>query len=889
MWKDVENRIDENDRDNPVPLRRELLAILRNSGLEPSGGDTKKMVSFTFGADEPLTWELTGSAINFFVRSGWLERLENAGLSCDLRKYQEGLKDGGRHSALSRSWSFSEADCICIRIRNAADLRKLLDVLGGSATGLSLNPQAVTRWISRLRRFFPDFVRFDAPDEAFDERERTYKIAIADELRAAVENAETDKPVTDAIYAALVKSNLIQWRAYWALSPKGDADMFKLSPAFRELAMAALGPAAGHPQAVASFVDAWTAAVPDPQKDHARQIGEFVLMHLSPNDAIYIRHTVRQDLWREAVGTKFPVGSSMAETYQNELKFMEAVRDAFRNRGLAPRDMIDVQSALWVIHNYGDDEMSTEPEEAMVEPVLPVTENLILYGPPGTGKTFATAWEAVRLCLGDEEANHLREDRVALMTEYRRLANEGRIKFVTFHQSFSYEGFVEGLRPVTNAASAEDGTGGEGAASGFSLKPHAGVFKQISEKARLNTGDAATKRLDRSRSIYKISLGKRGSQEDRVREGLENSSIHIGWGGDIDWSDERFEDFSEIRKEWNLKKDGEASGKDGNIAVTYTFRSALQIDDYVVIADGVNRYRAFGRVTGEYEYDQDAQFHPHRRKVEWIWQNTSGADRADFYPKNFTQLTAYQLDPSLIDWDALEKVVIGPTADLPVAEARPHVLIIDEINRANISKVFGELITLLEPDKRLGCQNEVKVQLPYSGMSFGVPPNLHIVGTMNTADRSIALLDTALRRRFTFREMMPDISALKDAMSAKGVNAENVDGIHILRLLTTLNKRIEYLFDREHQIGHAYFTGCRDHKDVENVMRHKVIPLLAEYFYDDWSKVAAVLGDAPGATETRFLEATRLAAPAGLSDDGITGDKHRWTIKSEFDFSEFEA
>ena len=233
-----------------------------------------------------------------------------------------------------------------------------------------------------------------------------------------------------------------------------------------------------------------------------------------------------------------------------------------------------------------------------------------------------------------------------------------------------------------------------------------------------------------------------------------------------DWSDERFDDFEEIRKAWNDQKDPDASGKDPNIEMLYAFRSGLQVDDYVVISDGRDSYRAFGRVSGEYYFDADAAVHPHRRRVEWIWRDDNGAERAPFYARNFRRQSAYRLDPDRIDWDALEAVVIDPNAERPVAGARPHVLIIDEINRANISKVFGELITLLEVDKRLGCENEVRVRLPYSGTSFGVPANLHIIGTMNTADRSIALLDTALRRRFTFRELMPDVEELRRALAA---------------------------------------------------------------------------------------------------------------------------
>ncbi|NQV80001.1 MAG: AAA family ATPase [Alphaproteobacteria bacterium] len=515
--------------------------------------------------------------------------------------------------------------------------------------------------------------------------------------------------------------------------------------------------------------------------------------------------------------------------------------------------------------------------------------NLILYGPPGTGKTYTTALEAVRLCVGNDAGVTLRNDRNALMAEYRRLMREGRIEFVTFHQSFSYEDFVEGLRPTTETKMADDEHGDNVASGGFSLKAHPGVFKVISERARLDTGNAVTKRLDRSRTIYKIALGQRWDQEDQICEALDQSLIHIGWGGEVDWSDDRFDDFEEIRKEWNAKKDPDATGKDPNIEMMFAFRSGLQVGDYVVISDGRDSFRALGKVTGEYEFDPTASFHPHRRKVEWVWRDDNGADRAAFYPNNFRRHSTYRLNRNLIDWDALETVVIDPNAERPVAGARPHVLIIDEINRANISKVFGELITLLEVDKRLGCENEVRVRLPYSGTNFGVPSNLHVIGTMNTADRSIALLDTALRRRFAFRELMPDVTELRNAMGARKLDVENLDGVNLSKLLTTINERIEYLFDRDHQIGHAYFTECRSRADVEEVLRHKVIPLLAEYFYEDWSKVAAVLGDGSGAAKAHFLEAKKLSPPAEFSDDELGGEKLRWSVKAEFDFSEFEA
>ena len=168
------------------------------------------------------------------------------------------------------------------------------------------------------------------------------------------------------------------------------------------------------------------------------------------------------------------------------------------------------------------------------------------------------------------------------------------------------------------------------------------------------------------------------------------------------------------------------------------------------------------------------------------------------------------------------------------------VLVIDEINRANIARVFGELITLLETDKRLGNPNELRVQLPSSKEWFGVPPNLHVVGTMNTADRSIALMDVALRRRFTFEEMMPDAAALTDALTE--ANVDDALRALIVSVFTKLNERLRYLYDREHQIGHAYFFGVRSLDGLRAVFADRILPLLQEYFYGQWDKVALALG-----------------------------------------------
>ena len=495
--------------------------------------------------------------------------------------------------------------------------------------------------------------------------------------------------------------------------------------------------------------------------------------------------------------------------------------------------------------------------------------NLILYGPPGTGKTFATAREAVKLCSPDVNC----DDRTAVEREYRRLVEARQVEFVTFHQSYSYEDFVEGLRPPVSSSDGD----GDDEKSGFRLEISPGVFHRIATRAAASKGSTGKTFDLTGRQVFKMSIGEAANPEDAYlfEESLEHGYALLGFG-QIDWSDDRFAKRDAMIEAWKEEEpDADPpTPQSARVQCPDMFRNWIRPGDIVIVSKGNGSFRAIGEVTGAYEYaPRDDGGYFHRRPVDWLWSDRAGVPVEEIYAKRFSMRTLYMLTPSDLNMSALERYI---TSQEPGGPPEPFVLIIDEINRANISKVFGELITLLEPDKRVTPEGGgLKVRLPYSKEAFGVPANLHVIGTMNTADRSIALLDTALRRRFEFRELMPDpdLPALKAASASCGVD--------LGKLLRTLNDRIEYLFDREHQIGHAYFIKCASRTDLDAVMRHKVIPLLAEYFYEDWSKVALVLGDADMGKPGRFLERTELKPPTGSDFEG-GGTRWRWAVRSNF-------
>jgi 5-methylcytosine-specific restriction protein B len=350
--------------------------------------------------------------------------------------------------------------------------------------------------------------------------------------------------------------------------------------------------------------------------------------------------------------------------------------------------------------------------------------------------------------------------------------------------------------------------------------------------------------LHLKRNIFKMSLGVANSTEGKkvLQESFSLERVFLGWGGESDFTGCNTAAEVQARFKEDYPDDTRV---EANTRFVNVLKNEMQVGDIVVASQGNAFFKAIGEITGEYELFEGATFHQ-ARKVRWLAVFEENRPVNEIYDRGFTQQTLYRLDNSALKYSALEGLLRREQAALP------FVLVVDEINRANISKVFGELITLLEPDKREGELNGLSVRLPYSGDLFSVPRNLHVLGTMNTADRSIALLDTALRRRFEFEEIRPKPALLSSV----------IDGVNLEAMLTAINSRIECLYDRDHEIGHAYFWGVTSFSELEDVFRHRVIPLLQEYFHEDWAKIRTVLNDSAGG----FIEARERPKLLQLSD-----------------------
>jgi hypothetical protein len=390
--------------------------------------------------------------------------------------------------------------------------------------------------------------------------------------------------------------------------------------------------------------------------------------------------------------------------------------------------------------------------------------NEILFGPPGTGKTYEAVRRAVELVEGQAWGG----DRASLQARYDELLGEGYIELVTFHQSYGYEDFVEGMRPVTRSGA-------------VSYEVRDGALKELAWRAIRGMRPMTS----RERELWPRLI----------------QYLPVWQGAEVKISDDALEMRASQERSLTLSRELVERLSRGWLTLSSVGRAVQEIGGEMALCEEMTRLLREARGSQE-----------------------------------------------------------QPSAQ--------YVLIIDEINRGNISRVLGELITLLEPNKRLGAAEGMSARLPVSGELFALPANLHILGTMNTADRSIALLDMALRRRFKFREMMPD-----EHKAPRG---------RPRAVMAALNKRITALLGREHQLGHALFMGVSDEGALRDVILEGVLPLLQEYFYGDWVRIAAVLGCERGYGEGAILRREPLRSH-GLSTELIEEeDAVFWRVDEAF-------
>ncbi|RRA94804.1 McrB family protein [Paenimyroides viscosum] len=416
-------------------------------------------------------------------------------------------------------------------------------------------------------------------------------------------------------------------------------------------------------------------------------------------------------------------------------------------------------------------ETNIKAKNTMSDIVNKIPLNQILFGAPGTGKTYNTKRIAVEIINGEKQRT-----REEINTEYEDLVNTKQIVFTTFHQSLSYEDFIEGIKPIIFEDSDENKS------VVYEIKN--GIFKDLCQQAQI--------------------------QSKVIKNEIENYDFNSAWNDLV----EEINSFIQNEKIYELpiltlNKSLNVTEVTNNGNLRLKPKSNAEALEYTVSYNRAKKLQeAFPDLTLVKNIDKE-------------FRSVIGGSNS----------TAY--------WSVLNYInnKISSNSKSRTAEkilpSKKHVLIVDEINRGNVSAIFGELITLLEEDKRKGNKEQTEVILPYSNEKFSVPNNVYLIGTMNTADRSVEALDTALRRRFSFIEMQPNPEILS--------NSEYKD-VDLKQLLTTINQRIEVLIDKDHQIGHSYFIGIQNLEELKLVFKDKIIPLLEEYFYGDFGKIGLVLG-----------------------------------------------
>ncbi|EAL1256509.1 endonuclease, partial [Campylobacter jejuni] len=428
----------------------------------------------------------------------------------------------------------------------------------------------------------------------------------------------------------------------------------------------------------------------------------------------------------------------------------------------------------FLIDYYEQDIFITERVQSEESNMKIIPLNQILYGSPGTGKTYHTIDKTLEIISKEEKIQIPSEDdRINRKKIFDEYVKNGQIVFTTFHQSYGYEEFVEGIKPIIdNDENSQEVK--------YDVKD--GIFKELCDKSLKNyiLSMQNENEIDLDKLIFEFA---NYINQDFLNKGNEFP----------------LENKVSIKKILlNFKDEYRSFSLGGSIKSPQSLTIDIIKRDYLNFKN--KKILSFKDIKPK--YDSQSDYH----------------GNAIYYFMFYNKLKEFENIQN--EKFKIKKEIL-----------KSYIIIIDEINRGNVSKIFGELITLIEPSKRIGEKEELKVTLPYSGKEFGVPKNVYIIGTMNTADRSITSLDTALRRRFEFIEMMPDVSKL----------SIDCEGINLQELLKAINTRIEYLLDREKTIGHAFFISVENLESLKKVFKNRIIPLLQEYFYNDYALIDAVL------------------------------------------------
>lgn len=455
-------------------------------------------------------------------------------------------------------------------------------------------------------------------------------------------------------------------------------------------------------------------------------------------------------------------------------------------------------------------------------------QNIVLQGAPGTGKTYCVPELVVRLCEPEFDSdNATREE---LMSVYHRLKEEKRVVFTTFHQSMDYEDWLEGLRPVVDN-------------NQVTYEIEDGIFKRLCIEAERPISAKKEVKISDDAIVWKVSLYGTGDNPIR-KDCMKNGYIRIGWDG---YGEQITEET-----DWTIH-----NGEGKNIL--NAFINTMKIGDVVMSCFSSHSIDAIGIVTGDYEWHNEFKDYKRVRKVNWLVKGINEDIVKLNDGKSLTLGTVYRLNSITMDKvkNLLDKYEISKTL---VENKKPYVIVIDEFNRGNISKIFGELITLMEPDKRKGMKNEECVTLPYSKKPFYIPSNVFIIATMNTADRSLATIDYAIRRRFAFVTMKPfeipdknfNVELFREVSELFISNYDeyaesNFDETLKLIPAETLSEEFR---PEDVWIGHSYFL-MKDKESLQNRLLFEIIPLLEEYMRD-----GVLTADAQSTIDDLYLKAT---------------------------------